>query len=536
MGAPDHWGVSCLAGLAAWVLISGLDDLLLDLVRAWLWARPPACPAGHGARPSPWIAVFVPLWQEHQVIAGMIEHNVEALGYDRYHIFIGVYPNDPLTRSVVVNLERRHPQVHMAECPHDGPTSKADCLNWIYLRMLLFEEQHGVSFDLVVTHDAEDLIHPQALDLASELAGEADMVQIPVLPLPTPSLELVHGVYCDEFADYQIRELPARQFLGGFLPSCGVGVAFSRRALEELAQRNSNRIFDPRCLTEDYEIGFRLHRMGRRAIFVLLQRREGGLLATREYFPRTFRGAVRQRTRWMMGIALQSWELHDCKETLGQLYWFWRDRKGLIGSLVSPATNAFFVYGLASGMDGAPWLGPVFSVTLVLQLLHLGIKMYCAGLIYGWRFAAGAPLRAWVGNAINFLAAACAIWRYAVAKLKGEPLVWLKTEHLYPSRSTLLSLRENLPSIELGLREIARGASRALPAAVARKWRVLPFRVSEGQLLVAGPELPSSEMAAELRRFCSLEVQFHCIALTDYAALEEQYMPRPDQRAVPLLQ
>ena len=35
----------------------------------------------------------------------------------------------------------------------------------MYQRMLLFEEQNGVRFDTVVVHDAEDLIHPEALSL-----------------------------------------------------------------------------------------------------------------------------------------------------------------------------------------------------------------------------------------------------------------------------------------------------------------------------------------------------------------------------------
>ena len=58
---------------------------------------------------------------------------------------------------------KRHPNVHLAVCPHDGPTSKADCLNWIYQRMILYEEEHGVQFDIIVTHDAEDIIDPDAL-------------------------------------------------------------------------------------------------------------------------------------------------------------------------------------------------------------------------------------------------------------------------------------------------------------------------------------------------------------------------------------
>src|SRR5260370_32477305 len=73
------------------------------------------------------------------------------------------------------------------------------------------------------------------------------------------------------------------------------------------------------------------------------------MVATRGYFPRKFRAAVKQRTRWVMGIALQSWELNGWRETAGQLYWFWRDRQGLVGSLLGPAANLVLLYGVAGG-------------------------------------------------------------------------------------------------------------------------------------------------------------------------------------------
>src|SRR6266853_5443918 len=128
--------------------------------------------------------------------------------------------------------------------------------------------------------------------------------------------------------------MPARQLLGGFIPSNGVGTGFSRRALETLAEWYSNRIFEPACMTEDYENGFRIRRLCLPQKFIPIHFRHGRPIATREYFPTTFRMAVRQRTRWIMGITLQSWEYHSAYETSRHLYWFWRDRKALIGNLV----------------------------------------------------------------------------------------------------------------------------------------------------------------------------------------------------------
>ena len=91
------------------------------------------------------------------------------------------------------------------------------------------------------------------------------MVQIPVLPLATPLRDVVHGVYCDEFAEWQIKDMRVRQFMGSFVPSNGVGTGFTREALEKLANSEHNLMFEPTCLTEDYENGLRLHRLGLQA-------------------------------------------------------------------------------------------------------------------------------------------------------------------------------------------------------------------------------------------------------------------------------
>ena len=338
----DGVAAACLLPLAVWVLLSGLDDLfvLATFLRTRLVPLPSA-----GAPNERSIAIFVPCWQEHRVISDMVEHNISAIRYVRYSFFIGAYPNDEPTIDTIRQLEQRHPNVHLCLCPHDGPTSKADCLNWIYQRMLLYEEEHDGHFDIILTQDAEDIIHPEALSEIDKHAGEYDFIQVPVLPLRTPMRGLTHGLYCDDFAEAHTKDLPARQALGGFIPSAGVGTGYTREALELLATRESNRVFEPSCLTEDYENGFRLHMAGCRQLFLPIRFAAGAPLATREYFPQTFSGAVRQRTRWVTGIAFQAWERHGWAGGWRQIYWLWRDRKSLIGYPVSLVSNLLFAYG-----------------------------------------------------------------------------------------------------------------------------------------------------------------------------------------------
>ena len=260
LGRCDRYVADCLFPLALIILISGLDDLALDAVCLWAWlkrrwSKIPAM-AVSTRFPEKTIAIFVPLWHEHAVVGGMVEHNVAAINYDNYHFFVGAYPNDEPTLDAVRELEMRFPHVHLAVCPHDGPTSKADCLNWIYQRMLLFEEHHDAQFEIVVTHDAEDLIHPEALARINAYSDDYDMVQIPVLPLATPFPAWSTPSTATNSPSGSSKTCPRARLMGSFVPSNGVGTGFTRQALEKLATAEHNLIFEPACLTEDYENWF----------------------------------------------------------------------------------------------------------------------------------------------------------------------------------------------------------------------------------------------------------------------------------------
>jgi len=187
------------------------------------------------------------------------------------------------------------------------------------------------------------------------------------------------------------------------------------------------------------------------------------------------------------------------------------------------------------------------------------------------------PVRALVGNWLNCAATARALALYFDAKVHGRPLVWVKTEHAYPNPVALdveirplgqilvgsqyliqadvdealaskaagellgeylvrrgklseaelyvaLSLQQNLPLAAPDASEISEPATRAVPAEVSRRWRVLPFRVVAGQLFVAGPDLPSEEMTRDLERLSKMEVRFHLVTPTDFEELARVYL------------
>jgi len=191
----DHWAVVCLAPIALWILFSALDDLFIDIVflfrrTPFMWPRDAELTQAGQRR----IAILVPLWHEHLVIGEMLQHNLAAILYGNYDFFVGVYPNDALTSQAVERAARSDARVHLGLCPHDGPTSKGDCLNSTYNAMAEYEQRHGIEFEIVVIHDAEDLVHPQALQLINWFSREYQMVQVPVLPLATSLDEWTHGV------------------------------------------------------------------------------------------------------------------------------------------------------------------------------------------------------------------------------------------------------------------------------------------------------------------------------------------------------
>src|SRR4029079_19741180 len=104
----DDLVLTILTPLAGAILVSGLDDLVVDLAWAWTWIKSALRPAASMFPPGPRqlenaplqrIAIFVPLWREHEVIGGMLEHTLAAIRYPDYHILAGCYPNDVETQE-----------------------------------------------------------------------------------------------------------------------------------------------------------------------------------------------------------------------------------------------------------------------------------------------------------------------------------------------------------------------------------------------------------------------------------------------------
>ena len=582
-----------LVPLSLYIFISALDDFLIDVLWLWRivkqWWRAPeqaSVPAPIPERP---IAIAIPCWHESDVIGAMLDHNLAALRYSKYRVLVGVYPNDPGTLRAASEAAKRHPKVSIVHLPHDGPTVKADCLNWICRALEDEERAMGEEFVCLVQHDAEDLIHPGELSLFNSRIDEACFLQLPVLPLSTPVHEFTHGVYCDDFAESQSKDLVTRHLAGAFVPGCGVGTALGRDVLRRLQDRDGD-VFDPASLTEDYDLGLRLFRMGVKQIFLPLLSDRNGYIATREYFPKRWSAAVRQRSRWIAGNALQGWERHGWSGRWTVRWFLWRDRKGLWGNPLSVLCNLLLVAGGVSWVShtihGTPWvvesavhvtswLVPLLSLNFVFMTERLAVRAVASGRLYGWSFALFVPVRFFWGNFMNAAATFRACHSWTEAKVRGKRLTWAKTSHAYPTRGTLLAQKKTLPEVlefldlgsarffeealelcpeetqpgdflveegligeeqmldalclqhslpraHLNWEEIPSRVRRTIPLREANHWRIVPFRIGEGVLHIAGATVPSDEMLAELRLFTRLEIRFYLISTREFEELQRE--------------
>lgn len=431
-------------------LIGAVDELAVDLVwlrlrltgrigtaaanRTALRARPLAGPA----------AVLVPAWHEHEVIPLMILNTLSAWPQRDLRLYIGCYANDPRTVEAAIGAAGNDPRVRLVLHGRAGPTTKADCLNRLYAAVEADERRQGVDYRMVVLHDAEDLVDPAALALLDEAIGEADFVQLPVLPEAQEQSRWIGSHYCEEFAEAHGKALPVRDALGAAIPAAGVGCAFARPLLARIAGMRGGSPFAVDSLTEDYELGLRTKALGGRSRFLRARGEDGHLVATRACFPDRLDHAVRQKARWVHGIALQGWDRLGWPDARanGALLDAWmqlRDRRSPMSALVLFAAYLLLVVSalvlLAGGGAHLDRLLAADPLLRVLLWINAASFMWRAV----WRFAftareygawegLRAVLRIPVSNVIAVMAGRRALFAY-LATLGGAAPVWDKTAH-----------------------------------------------------------------------------------------------------------
>ncbi|WP_254913092.1 glycosyl transferase family protein [Novosphingobium sp. B 225] len=433
---------------AFWFVLGLADELAIDL--AWLWLRATGrastqrLPQGYGRDPlSGPLAVLIPAYREAGVIATTIAHALDAWPQRDLRLYVGCYANDAATLAAAMEGAGCDPRVRLVVHGARGPTTKADCLNRLYRALCDDEARNAMRFRGVLLQDAEDMVHPAALQAIDAALGAVDFVQLPVRPAIQPQARWIGGHYADEFTESHAKALVVRNALGAPLPAAGVGCGFARGALQRLAERRGDEAshgpFSPECLTEDYELGIELSREGRGSAFLRLRDADGALVATGSYFPATLDAAVRQKTRWVHGIAFQSWDRQGWTSRPVELWMAIRDRRGPLTALVLCA--AYLLLAIDAVLMIAERGFGYHAVLPLSAPVKAMVAISFAGFIwravsraaftareYGPAEGVLAVLRIPVGNVIAIMAGRRALVAY-LRSLAGARVVWDKTEH-----------------------------------------------------------------------------------------------------------
>ena len=165
---------------------------------------------------------------------------------------------------------------------------------------------------------------------------------------------------------------------------------------------------------------------------------DGELVATRACFPDTLTASVRQKTRWLIGIALAGWDRIGWRGNLAQKWMLFQDRKSIFAAVVIVAAYVCII--LTAILSGAQVLGAYqpsrFPPTLVLLLWlnlaflfwRLGVRASFVAALYGPKEAFISVPRSLISNIIAIMAARRACTAY-VRHCLGAPLKWDKTTH-----------------------------------------------------------------------------------------------------------
>ncbi|MGI5976145.1 MAG: glycosyltransferase [Candidatus Limivicinus sp.] len=459
--------------------------------------------------PPKLLALAIAAWHEDNVLEAVVENMIESVQYPRsmYHVFLGVYPNDDATIAVAEHLSGKYSNVHVIINELPGPTSKAQNLNHVIRQIHQFELRRGWEFQALIVHDSEDVIHPEELPAANCLLDSYPAIQFPVFPLmEMPTFKnffknITTNTYADEFAENHFTTMVNRRSMHAFVPSAGTGFVLSRRVIESFGGED---VLPRDCLTEDYRLALTLFEKGIPLYYALEKlprlRDDGKIhwdyIATRSRFPDTYRAAVKQKTRWILGITMQSFRLKDVFKTKDlsfiSKYTLYKDAKAKVGNLLSVIGYPVLIYFLLSLFIDLPAIYPIYSPSWWMSCIVTGMMLerqlfrsVALYNIYGMRtvffsvfFPPIFPIRLIWGNIINLEATVRAYIQFFSFKRKkrgkagqkseklknsakntsrrpGKAIAWAKTDHAFLEKSVLRRYRRNLGDVLLQREDIS---------------------------------------------------------------------------------
>lgn len=236
----------------------------------------------------PTYSVLVPLRNEANVLPGLIAA-LDRLVYprDRLEILLLLESDDGETRRAAAAMALPS-SFRVVVVPDGAPRTKPKALAYAL---------YVARGELVTIYDAEDTPEPlQLIEAAAALMRDQKLACVQArLAIDPAATGWLARQYAIEYGGLFDGLLPALARFGAPLPLGGTSNHFRREALETMAG------WDPFNVTEDADIGMRLHRHGLTAAVIASRTVEEPVARLGAW--------IRQRTRWMKGW-MQTWSVH----------------------------------------------------------------------------------------------------------------------------------------------------------------------------------------------------------------------------------
>jgi adsorption protein B len=423
-------------------LLLQLDDLLLDIFNLLRGVKPRRLDEKSLRKiltaPQRKFAVLVPSWTEAETLEKMVRGNFSALAYENYTLFLGVYPNDLKGWETARRLEKEFPRVAVIVNKIHGPTSKPQLLNEMIRQVLASEEETGITHEAFLFQDPDDIVHPYSMALLNSALEQSDLVQLPLFSLKPSWKNFTQGIYADESAESQNRDLLARFRIGAKTPVTGSGLTVKRSLLHSLIAQKG-KFFSEKDAAENYHLGLEASYLGFHPLFLSVfyfENKRKQFIATRRMYPEGRNSAIQHKARKLAGIALQGVLRFGWSGTLIDRYFLWRDRRHAWVTVIKAFASVLVLLSLVLAAGAAPLLPPWVELlsfaNALLWIRRLAWRIKLTASVYGWKFAALVPLRWPVANFINSLSTWRAISLYRGSRRSGEAPLWTERRAQLP--------------------------------------------------------------------------------------------------------
>ena len=364
----------------------------------------------------PVYTILLPLYREASVVHQLVE-SVTALNYprDKLDVKILLEADDRETAQALAGL-KLPPSFEVVEVPEGKSRGKARACNFGLFR---------ARGKFCALYDAEDRPDPDQLKkslIAFAKGGERVACVQAKLNYYNPSQNLLTRWFTTEYSAWFDLILPGLHAWGAPIPLGGTSNHFRVDVLREVGS------WDAFNVTEDADLGIRLHRRGWRTVIIDS--------VTYEEANSNLFSWIRQRSRWIKGY-IQTWLVHMRNplrlfREMG-LHGFFSFQVMMAGSVFSYLANPIFW-----AMTGVWYISrpEVFPELFPLPVFYIGTVAFVAGnLFFIYSHVLGCLRRrqyslvkyAWA-MPLYWLLMSVALWK-AIFQLVRRPHYWEKTEH-----------------------------------------------------------------------------------------------------------